>query len=254
MDEETTADAVIGFAAIPMAQVYNAPGATFFGTFDLYTVGLKQVGQVTLTLTAHNIPGSNPGYGVQGASPIRGESRVNELHQKRIKSMKSKEIASEVGVAALGGLFAVGAGLLANKLVQDGNKKEQARKEQEAEAQAEREKFEADKKALEEQRSTYEKTHSEEQAKLQREQDTLRIQREQEALRIQQKFNSSSSREEHKEHHHHHSSHRSSWEATGTYTMGEKVTYQGREFICLQGHTSNPTWEPTQAHSLWRAE
>ncbi|GJJ72012.1 hypothetical protein EMPS_04369 [Entomortierella parvispora] len=266
MDEEMTADAVIGFAAIPLTQVYNAPGATLYGNFDLYTTALKQVGTVTLTLTAHNLPGTAPGYGAPSSSPIRGESRINEIHQKRIKSLKSKEVATEVGAAALGGLFAVGAGLLANKLVQDGHKKEQARKEQEAEAQAERERLESEKKALEEQRSTYERTHSEEEAKLAREQEALRVQqkfnsssedqariaREQEALRIQQKFNSSS-REEHHEHHHH-SKHHSSWNATGTYSVGEKVTYQGREFICLQGHTSNPTWEPTQAHSLWRAE
>ncbi|KAG0042978.1 hypothetical protein BGZ83_011957 [Gryganskiella cystojenkinii] len=246
MDEETTADAVIGFAAIPLNQVTRAPGGTLFGIFDLFTTKLKQVGQVTLTLTVHNVPGTNSGYGgqaAQGAAPIRGESRVSEIHQKRIKSIKNKETASEVGIAALGGLLAVGAGLLANKVVNDKKHEEQVRKEREAEEEAKRVQFENDKKQLEEQRSNFERTHSEEQAK---------FKREQEEFRKQQERSSQSSHEEH--HGGHHQKHHGSWNATGTYVVGEKVTYQGREFICLMAHTSNPTWEPTKANSLWRRE
>jgi Ca2+-dependent lipid-binding protein len=247
MDEEMTADAVIGFAAIPLAQVINAPGSTFFGIFDLYTTDSKQVGQVTLTLTAVNVPGSNAGYGgqaPQGATPIHGQTHMNELHQKRIKSIKNKEFATEAGIAVLGSAFAIGAGLLLNKHAKDEHHKDEVRKENEVEAALEREKYENEKKELDEQRAAFEKTKAEQQAKLERDQ---------EALRIQQQQQQSSQEERHGGHHHH--GHRGSWNATTTiYKKGEKVTYQGREFICIQEHTSNATWEPTQAHSLWRAE
>ncbi|KAF9918642.1 hypothetical protein FBU30_011333 [Linnemannia zychae] len=53
--------------------------------------------------------------------------------------------------------------------------------------------------------------------------------------------------------HHEHRHSRREWDSVGTYSAGDKVEFHGREYICLQAHTSNPTWEPTAAHSLWRA-
>ncbi|KAG0088660.1 hypothetical protein BGZ92_005889 [Podila epicladia] len=226
MDEETTADAVIGFAAISLSQVVHAPGGVLNAAFP-------EKGEVTLTLTTAGIPGQCP----TPAGFARGQSHISEAHQKRVKSIKNKERAADVGVAALGGLLAVGAGLLANKVVTDQKKEEQARREAEDAAQAERERFEKEKRQFDEQRATYERTQSE-----------------------QQSIHTTSSTytSHHEDHGHSHSSghghgHRD-WDAMGTYSAGDKVTYHNRVYICLQGHTSNPTWQPTEAHSLWRAD
>ncbi|KAG0031844.1 hypothetical protein BGZ81_000441 [Podila clonocystis] len=235
MDEETTADAVIGFAAINLSHVVHAPGGVLNATFPVYTPAGKEKGEVILTLTTAGIPGQCP-------APVgfaRGQSHISEAHQKRVKSMKNKERAAEVGVAALGGLLAVGAGLLANKVVTDQKKEEQARREAEEAAQAERERFETEKRQFDEQRATYERTQSEQQSI----------------------HTTSSTHTSHYEEHGHSRSHEHGqghdhrdWDAVGTYSAGDKVTYHGRVYMCLQGHTANPTWEPTQAHSLWRAD
>jgi hypothetical protein len=45
-----------------------------------------------------------------------------------------------------------------------------------------------------------------------------------------------------------------SWNPVGTYAAGDRVKYHGQVYMCLQGHTSNPTWQPGAAHSLWQAE
>ncbi|KAG1243303.1 hypothetical protein G6F68_015873 [Rhizopus microsporus] len=42
------------------------------------------------------------------------------------------------------------------------------------------------------------------------------------------------------------------WNPTGTYAAGDRVKYHGKTYVCLQGHTSNPTWTPDAAHSLWQ--
>ncbi|KAG1471293.1 hypothetical protein G6F56_002208 [Rhizopus delemar] len=44
------------------------------------------------------------------------------------------------------------------------------------------------------------------------------------------------------------------WNPVGTYAAGDKVKYHGKTYVCLQGHTSNPTWTPDAAHSLWQNE
>ncbi|KAI7886205.1 hypothetical protein K492DRAFT_178350 [Lichtheimia hyalospora FSU 10163] len=44
------------------------------------------------------------------------------------------------------------------------------------------------------------------------------------------------------------------WDPIGTYAPGDRVEYHGHTYICLQGHTSNPTWMPGAAHSLWQPE
>ncbi|KAG0359453.1 hypothetical protein BG005_000757 [Podila minutissima] len=235
MDDETTADAVIGFAAINLSQVIHAPGGVLNAAFPVYTPAGKEKGEVTMTLTTAGIPGQCPAP----ASFARGQSHISEAHQKRVKSIKNKERAADVGVAALGGLLAVGAGLLANKVVTDQKKEEQARRQAEEAAQAERERFEKEKRQFDEQRATYERTQSEQQS-------------------IHTTSSTHTSR--HEEHNHSHSGghghghgHRD-WDAVGTYSAGDKVTYHSRVYVCLQGHTSNPTWQPTEAHSLWRAD
>lgn len=44
------------------------------------------------------------------------------------------------------------------------------------------------------------------------------------------------------------------WNPVGTYAAGDRVKYHNNIYVCLQGHTSNPTWTPDAAHSLWQTE
>ncbi|KAF9926678.1 hypothetical protein FBU30_003791, partial [Linnemannia zychae] len=157
MDEETTTDAIIAFAAIPLNQVVHAPGGSLNAIFPVYTPDAKQNGEVTLTLTVHNVPGQNTNYQSPGicADARYGTSRIVDVHLKRVKSLKNKERATDAGMAVAGGLFALGAGLLANKLNNDHNKEEQAKKEAELEQQQEHERFEEEKKRLEEERQKF---------------------------------------------------------------------------------------------------
>lgn len=43
-----------------------------------------------------------------------------------------------------------------------------------------------------------------------------------------------------------------SWAVGAAYSPGARVTYGGREYVCLQGHTAQPGWEPPAAPALWR--
>ncbi|SFW65069.1 carbohydrate-binding protein [Amycolatopsis australiensis] len=44
------------------------------------------------------------------------------------------------------------------------------------------------------------------------------------------------------------------WAAGTTYAAGARVTYGGQGYVCLQGHTAQPGWEPPSVPALWRAE
>ncbi|KAI1315273.1 hypothetical protein EDD11_001054 [Mortierella claussenii] len=263
MDEEKTADAVIAFAAIPIQQVVHAPGGTLNGLFAVFAVNGKPNGDVNLTLTAHNVPGQNSGYGGQAAppaTPIRGQSHIVEAHQRRMKSLNNKEAAADAGMAIAGGLLALGAGLLANKISGDQKKEEQERKEQEMAREHEKERFEQEKKKLEMERSEFERTQSEERT---------RWEQQQQMIEKTTSTHSETRREQHHQQQHHHEGHSHEhghehghghhhdprkWDSVGSYAAGDKVSYHGRTYVCLQGHQSNPTWEPTQAHSLWRGD
>lgn len=37
------------------------------------------------------------------------------------------------------------------------------------------------------------------------------------------------------------------------YRAGDRVTYAGRAYVCLQPHTAQPGWEPPAVPALWRA-
>ncbi|KAF9352233.1 hypothetical protein BGX26_009918 [Mortierella sp. AD094] len=264
MDEEITADAVIAFAAIPINQIVHAPGGTMNGFFDVYTPSGKAQGVLNLTLTAQNVPGQNTQYSNQPPQPAKGTSHINELHQRRVKSLKNKEMAADVGTAAFGGLLAVGAGLLANKLVNDHRKEEDARKEAEHRAQAEREKFELEKRRLDEERANFQR----QQAGYQQQQQH---QQHQQPPHYQggggyDQGHHGGHHEEKKKHYDSDSdsgsdsddSHKKKgkkWEKHGHwYSPGDKVKYDGRKYICLQGHNSQPDWAPGVAHSLWRGD
>ncbi|KAG0367663.1 hypothetical protein BGZ54_003497 [Gamsiella multidivaricata] len=286
MDEETTVDAVIAFAAIPINQVVHAPGGSMNGIFDVYSPNGKPQGEVNLTLTAHNVPGQNTGAAVSG-QPVKGTSHISEAHQKRVKSLKNKETAADAGSAAFGGLLAVGAGLLANKFMNDKEKEDKARKEAELLSQADREKFENEKKRLEEERASF----------LQQQQQYQQQQQQPQQHQPQAGYEHGHSgyhdehkRDEHKEHKEHKekkekkdkkkkhggsssgsSSDSSSdsdsgsdddhkkkkgkkWSSSGHYSAGDKVKYDGRKYVCLQGHNAQSDWAPSVAHSLWRGD
>ncbi|KAF9122717.1 hypothetical protein BGW39_009548 [Mortierella sp. 14UC] len=285
MDEETTADAVIAFAAIPINQVVHAPGGVFNGIFDVYTPSGKAQGEINLTLAAHNVPGQNTGVAQQGGQPVKGTSHISEVHQKRVKSLANREKAADAGTAAFGGLLAVGAGLLANKLVNDNKKEEEARKEAERAAAAERERFDAEKKQLEAQRLQFEQQQHQAQ-----QQQHIPVQGQghvqQPHYQGQDQHHQGGGHHDSDKHHKkdkkdkkskHHGSGSDSdsssdsgsdsdsdkkkkkggkkWDAHGRwYSPGDKVKYDGDKYICLQGHNSQSDWAPTVAHSLWRRD
>ncbi|MGD9482059.1 carbohydrate-binding protein [Streptomyces sp. TRM70308] len=43
------------------------------------------------------------------------------------------------------------------------------------------------------------------------------------------------------------------WAVGTAYRPGDKVTYGGRGYVCRQGHTAQPGWEPPNAPALWQA-
>lgn len=43
------------------------------------------------------------------------------------------------------------------------------------------------------------------------------------------------------------------WAAGASYKAGDRVTYQGASYECVQAHTAIPGWEPPSTSALWRA-
>ena len=41
------------------------------------------------------------------------------------------------------------------------------------------------------------------------------------------------------------------WATNTSYIVGQRVRYEGVLYRCLQAHTSQDTWKPTEAVSLW---
>ena len=41
------------------------------------------------------------------------------------------------------------------------------------------------------------------------------------------------------------------WSATDEYFTGDRVCYESTLYKCLQDHTAQPTWTPTDSPSLW---
>jgi hypothetical protein len=241
LDEEKTAPALIGFAAIPINQVVHAPGAALNGHFDLYDVKNNVVGSLHLILQAQGFQNSS---NQQPSQESRGQSYVNEAHQKRCKSIRNKEHASDAAGAIFGGALAIGAGLLGKKYY-DGHKKEE---EEERERQEEEERRQQDYTQREEELKRRESEFGEREAREKEE----RRQREENERRQGGGDHHHKSHHEDNHHQHHHKS-ANEWDPVGTYAAGDRVEYHGRTYLCLQGHTSNPTWEPTVAASLWRA-
>ncbi|KAG0228019.1 hypothetical protein BGX31_006744 [Mortierella sp. GBA43] len=241
MDDETAgADAVIAFAAIPIQQVFAAPGCSMNGVFGVYTADGKPNGDVNISLRLLTSLPQNFAMPLDPSIRVQGQSHITEAHQKRIKSLKNKEVASDAGMAVAGGLLALGATLLTGKLVGDEKRKEEARKESEHQQQLEHQRVENERRRLEEERAAFE-----------RQQEELR--RQQEQHQHQQHEHQQHQHQHHHQHEHSHG-HGREWDPVGNYSAGDKVMYHGRQYVCLQSHQSNPTWMPTEAHSLWRAD
>jgi streptogrisin C len=44
----------------------------------------------------------------------------------------------------------------------------------------------------------------------------------------------------------------SAWQPNTAYNTGQQVAYGGRTYRCVQGHTSQPGWEPPNVPALWQ--
>lgn len=259
LDAEATVDEVIGFCAIPINQIVHADGAYLNGFFELYDTKGERAGLVNLQLAAQGFPNSrNPDF---NGEPVQCQSYLHEGHCARMKSNKKKATGVSVGGALLGGAFAIGAGFLGKKLYDDkqADEEEEARlreeeevkkQEEETKRQQERDQFDQERAEFQRQKSSSEQEQQpEEQAEggeCERKEERKHENREKEHHRRRRDSNSSNSSNE--------DSDAKKWNPVGTYAAGDRVKYHGQVYMCLQGHTSNPTWQPGAAHSLWQAE
>ncbi|KAI8875531.1 carbohydrate-binding module family 12 protein [Backusella circina FSU 941] len=257
LDEENTADEVIGFAAIPINQIVHADGGYVNGIFTIFDTKKEPAGEVHLQLAAVGFPNSqNPNW--QGR-PTRGQSYIHEGHLKRMTSNHKKQQGVAIGGALLGGALAIGAGYFGKKMYDkhEENKAEEERQQLEEQQRREneerrrrdeqekfnhdREEFNNERQRFEREKSDYEQSH----------QGGGHYERRQEHEHRQEHHE----HHEHREHRHHGGGGDAErWNPVGTYAAGERVEYHGQVYMCLQGHTSNPTWQPGAAHSLWQAE
>ncbi|KAF9090784.1 Extended synaptotagmin-1 [Mortierella sp. GBA35] len=99
LDEETLADEPIGFAAIPLNQVFSAQGHAITGRFDLYKVDGKQKGEILLTIAVVSPGQTEPHHNY---TEVRGHSQIVSAQQARIRSLKHKETASDAATVAAG--------------------------------------------------------------------------------------------------------------------------------------------------------
>ncbi|KAG2202646.1 hypothetical protein INT47_002078 [Mucor saturninus] len=269
LDEESSVDEVIGFAAIPINQVVFAEGAYLNGLFELFDTKGERAGFVNLQLAAQGFPNSRtPDFNCE---PVQGQSYVHDGHCARMKSSEKKATGVTVAGGLLGVGLAIGAGFLAKKLYDDQQEEEEAQRLQEEEAQRlqeeedaarreeeeklqqEREEFEQERARFESEKAErYEEEANEEEAN--EEEDCERESRchehdgeECDGDHSYERRNSSSSNDDDDES-------AEKWDPVGTYAAGDRVKYHGQVYVCLQDHTTNPTWQPSVAHSLWQTE
>ncbi|CAO3645949.1 unnamed protein product [Mucor hiemalis] len=265
LDEESTVNEVIGFAAIPINQVVHADGANMNGLFEIYNTKGERAGLLNLQLAALGFPNSRtPDF---NGEPVQGQSYVHEGHCARMKSSKKKATGVAVGGALLGGALAIGAGFLGKKLYDDRQEAEQEREQEEAEQQRLKDEEETRRREEDEKRQHDREEFDQERARYQQEKEEF----EREKANKHNNNNNNNNEHEKREkkdcdrdsnkHHRRRNSNSSDddedakkWNPIGTYAAGDRVKYHGQVYMCLQGHTSNPTWQPGAAHSLWQAE
>ncbi|KAG0175105.1 hypothetical protein DFQ28_005015 [Apophysomyces sp. BC1034] len=285
--DEGTVNELIGFAAIPINQVVYAQGGALNGVFDIYTKDNKKAGEVNLVLAAIGFPNSQHGF--VPTQIVRGQSYVSEVHLKRCKSQRNKAIGVGVGAAVLGAAALGAAGYFGHKAYEDHENKKKEEEEENNRRREEQERFEHDKAELDQQKADLERQRAEDEERRRREaEERSRRESEERSHRESEERSHNNDEESHKKKkkdkkkkecrksddsdsdsdsgsdsgsdcdrkkksHHKKSSCADDWDPVGTYSAGDKVTYKGRTYMCLQGHTSNPTWKPTDAHSLWEA-
>ncbi|KAF9973327.1 Extended synaptotagmin-1 [Actinomortierella ambigua] len=115
MDDETTVDEPIAFTAIPLSQVREAPGERLQAEFDLFDEDGRKKGTIILGLRLRD-KDERAIEEEEQADVREGSSQVVSGHQKRFKSLVTKEHAADAaqaiatGAALLGGLFALKSG------------------------------------------------------------------------------------------------------------------------------------------------
>ncbi|GJJ77262.1 hypothetical protein EMPS_09621 [Entomortierella parvispora] len=131
LDHEKTADAPIGFAAIPLRQVLEAPGNVLSAKFDLYTPEGKQKGFITLTIALAQPGQTSATIELNAASSpqTKGTSIIIADHQHRVKGLKNKERLADGAGLALAGLAAAGAGYLLSQHKNDKKTEEAAKRD-----------------------------------------------------------------------------------------------------------------------------
>ncbi|CEP13274.1 hypothetical protein [Parasitella parasitica] len=240
LDKEKTFDEVIGFAAIPINQIVHANGSYLNGLFTVFDTKREKAGTVHLQFSTTGFPSSEtPNFNTQ---PIQGQSYVHEEHCARMKSQDKKDTGIAIAGGLLGVGLAAGAAYLGKKVYDDHQKKEQ---EEENNRNQERDEFEKEKARLQQEREEYERSQSiHEKRNEDCENKNKEKKKDCDGKKKKKDCDGSSSEDDDA----------AKWNPVGTYTAGDRVKYKGRIYMCLQGHTSNPTWKPTDAHSLWETE
>ncbi|KAF9165242.1 hypothetical protein DFQ27_008866 [Actinomortierella ambigua] len=128
MDDEKGADEVIGFAAIPLAQIAQLQPPVFAGTFDIYDEKGKAHGTIYLTMRFRrkNEPATTAVH--EGSSQRHGISVVMEDHKKHIKKLIRREHLDDTGKVAAGAAMVAGALHLLHKHSDEDKKKKEAAK------------------------------------------------------------------------------------------------------------------------------
>ncbi|KAI8643829.1 C2 domain-containing protein [Parasitella parasitica] len=235
LDEENTADEVIGFAAIPIASIVHAPGANMNGLFTIYDTKQNNAGVIHLQLSTTGFPTSEAAN--FNTQPIQGRSEFIEGHCARIKSNDKKSTGLAIGGGLLGVGLAAGAAYMGKKAYDNHQQQEQ---EEEEKRNQERQEFEQEKARFEQEKSDYSSSHekrNDEDCHKKKDCDKEKD------CRKKKECDDDSDDDDAKK-----------WNPVGTYAAGDRVKYHGQIYMCLQGHTSNPTWKPTDAHSLWESE
>ncbi|KAF9436589.1 hypothetical protein BGZ76_003501 [Entomortierella beljakovae] len=106
LDDESLADEPIGFTAIGLNQVSNAPGKALKAKYELNMTNGKQKGFITIEVIVLH-PGEQA-RALSQAQAARGNSQLNGAQQDYIKGLERKEKAGDAAAAAaiVGGLFA----------------------------------------------------------------------------------------------------------------------------------------------------
>ncbi|KAI9311346.1 hypothetical protein BX666DRAFT_2021338 [Dichotomocladium elegans] len=246
LDKEITFDKVIGFCAIPVAQVVQSPGGFMDGVFALYNFKSENNGTVHLTLTVYGF--NSPPGGAPPSPPVFGRSYVNEGHRERLKSRRKKAIAGDVGIAVGVGALLAGAAYLGKKAY-DNHQQRKEQRERDAYYEMQQQEAERQRLSLQQHHNTMASnwdSHGHIMDQYDRQEDSNY------SSPSPSPSSPSGSHGDDEKHKYQHSHRVSDWNPVGNYQPGDLVAYQSRTYVCLQSHTSNPTWPPAAAHGLWQ--